>query len=367
MSGFQKQVNTYQAPAVDGDFASSNPRVVFLAGEGALIAGAAGVNAAKFAWVSGIKAYSYGTYPAAPQGFVANSLQASNAFLAESGTLIAAGMPVTVYEKADFWVKNSGASTSVIGDTIYATYTNGAATAATAATGAVVTGSVGGSVTAAIGSTSTGTGSGTDLTLSSLTGYVSIGDKVSGTGVPAGTTIVSQTSGTTGLAGVYVTSAATTSSAATITTFGTKLKVTAVGSGTVQIGDAISGTGVPSGAIISTFDSGTAGGVGIYGIDRTASAYAAGTTVTIVSTTLVVTAITSGTIAVGMPVTGSNITANTIITGTVTTLAGTAGYVLSLGSTAASTTVTGVGGVATTFKARTVAAVGELMKISNWS
>jgi hypothetical protein len=66
----------------------------------------------------------------------------------------------------------------------------------------------------------TGTGSGTNLTTSAVTGIILIGDTVAGTGVPAGTTIVSQTSGTTGGAGVYVTSVATTSSGASLTSGG---------------------------------------------------------------------------------------------------------------------------------------------------
>lgn len=66
----------------------------------------------------------------------------------------------------------------------------------------------------------TGTGSGTNLTTTSVTGAILPGDSVSGTGVPAGTTIVSQTSGTAHGAGVYVTSAATTSSGASLTSGG---------------------------------------------------------------------------------------------------------------------------------------------------
>lgn len=66
----------------------------------------------------------------------------------------------------------------------------------------------------------TGTGSGTNLTTTSVTGIIKVGDTVTGTGAPAGTTIVSQTSGTTGGAGVYVTSAATTSSGASLTSGG---------------------------------------------------------------------------------------------------------------------------------------------------
>lgn len=66
----------------------------------------------------------------------------------------------------------------------------------------------------------TGTGSGTNLTTTSVTGVIKVGDTVTGTGVPAGTTIVSQASGTSGGAGVYVTSAATTSSSASLTSGG---------------------------------------------------------------------------------------------------------------------------------------------------
>jgi hypothetical protein len=68
------------------------------------------------------------------------------------------------------------------------------------------------------GATFTGTGSGFNLTASSVTGVIGSGDVISGTGVPSGTTIITQTSGTPGGAGVYVTSASTTSSGATITT-----------------------------------------------------------------------------------------------------------------------------------------------------
>jgi hypothetical protein len=66
------------------------------------------------------------------------------------------------------------------------------------------------------GATFTGNGSGTNLTASAVTGLIGLGDVVTGTGVPANTKIVSQTSGTTGGAGVYVTNNATTSSSAAL-------------------------------------------------------------------------------------------------------------------------------------------------------
>lgn len=68
-----------------------------------------------------------------------------------------------------------------------------------------------------IGASFTGTGSGTTLTAASVTGEISVGDLVVGTGVPGATTIVQQLTGTPGGAGTYETSNATTSSGNALT------------------------------------------------------------------------------------------------------------------------------------------------------
>ena len=299
--GFQKQVNLTPAPAVAGDFASSNPRATVLAGPGGLVAGALGVNVGKFAWVDddGVTVQSFGTATKAPQGFVHREQQALiQQYLAESGMNIPQGFPVVLHNEGDFWAKLAGDNAATIGAAIYADYSNGDVCAVAAPAGA--------SVTASIGATFTATGTGTSLVVTSVTGRISIGDKIAGTGVTAGTTIAAQVSGTPGGAGTYTTSAATTAAAATVTAFGIVLNVTAVGSGVLEVGDPVSGTGIPSGAVVASQVSGTAGGVGIYTLDTTATAYAA------------------------------------------------------------STTVTAVGGVLTAFKAQSAAAVGELVKISTW-
>jgi hypothetical protein len=75
----------------------------------------------------------------------------------------------------------------------------------------------------------TGTGSGTTLTASSVSGSIQPGQTVSGTGVPSGTTIVAQltntsSTGTPGRSGTYQTSQATTSSGASLTTSGVPTK-----------------------------------------------------------------------------------------------------------------------------------------------
>jgi hypothetical protein len=79
--------------------------------------------------------------------------------------------------------------------------------------------------------TFTATGSGTNLTVSSVFGVITVGDTISGTGIPAGTTITGQTSGTTGGAGVYTTSVATTASAAAVTRTPTMVLTSPTGTG----------------------------------------------------------------------------------------------------------------------------------------
>jgi len=70
--------------------------------------------------------------------------------------------------------------------------------------------------------TLTATGSGTNLTVSAISaGVVELGCTIAGTGIPAGTKIVSQTSGTQGVAGVYVTDQATTGTASAVEVLGT--------------------------------------------------------------------------------------------------------------------------------------------------
>lgn len=123
---------------------------------------------------------------------------------------------------------------------------------ACAFTGAISTTTL--TVSAVTSATFTGTGSGTNLTASSVTGTIYPGYIVTGTGVPSNTTIVSQTSGTPGGAGVYVTSQATTSSGASLTAEG----VLAVGQFLYDAtGDLAAGT------YITALESGT-GGTGTY-------------------------------------------------------------------------------------------------------
>src|SRR5690349_3642775 len=137
---FQTSVGVQPAPAVAGDFASSNPRWTALAGPGGLLAGTAGVTIGRFAWLSqqvidvdnaAAIVNSFGTGPVG--GFVHREQQALiTAFLADSGMTIPSGFPVSLFTGGDFWVKNEGATAAQAGQYAYAAFGNGAASFAAA-------------------------------------------------------------------------------------------------------------------------------------------------------------------------------------------------------------------------------------------
>ena len=128
--------------------------------------------------------------------------------------------------------------------------------------------------------TGVGTATGTSLAVTTVAGSIAIGATVSGLGVPAGTVILQQISGTAGAAGTYLTNQATTAAAAPLaftpppvspvvatgtgaSTGTTALTMTAV-AGTIAIGSTVSGSGVPPSTSILAQQSGTAGSSGVY-------------------------------------------------------------------------------------------------------
>jgi len=135
MAGFQNVINQYQAPGVEGGFASTNPHATFLAGEGALVAGDAGVTIGRFAWVVDGVASNAGN--GAPSGFVHRDGQASiTVWLAEASNLVQPGREITLMTAGDFWARTSTAATR--GQKIFASLTTGQVQ--TAAAGATVAG-----------------------------------------------------------------------------------------------------------------------------------------------------------------------------------------------------------------------------------
>ncbi len=378
MTGFQKQVNLTPAPAVAGDFASANPRTTVLAGPGGLVAGVGGVTVGKFAWVDdadGVTVHSYGTFTGKPSGFVHREQQALiQNYLAESSMNVPAGFPVTLHNEGDFWAKVEGSTAATVGAAVYATYSDGSITIGSAATGASVTAAMGSTNTASLGATFTASANTdpTKIDVTAVTGLISIGDTVGNvTGIAGSQTIVSQDAGgTPGGAGTYKLSGTNTASAVTATCFGSVVKVTAR-TNLISIGETISGgAGFPTGATVATQVSGTAGDTGVYTMSARGTAYVASATgVTTFGNVLNVTAIGSGTLHVGEAVSGSGIPSGAVIASQVSGTAGSVGvYTLDIPATAyaASTTVTGTNGVATSWVCKSVAAVGELVKISTW-
>lgn len=273
---FQTRVNNYNPPAVEGDFASANPRATAITIPGGFVAGPGGVRVGRFAWVAndGRTVNNFAAGAVKPTGFVHRDQQGLiEVYLEESSMYIPEGFPVTLHNAGDFFVIVKG-NAATVGESVYASYADGSANFGAAPTGASVTG--------AIGATFTATGTAESLVVTAVTGLISIGDTIAGTGVPAGTTIVAQVSGTTGGAGTYTTSGNTTVAAATVTSFGTTLNVTAVGSGTLNVGDAVTGTNVPAGTTVIAQVSGTPGGVGVYTLSAPAAQYVASETVTAV-------------------------------------------------------------------------------------
>lgn len=268
-SGFQTQVQYGPAPGVEGDFASTNPRAVVLAGPGGLIAGPQGLTVGRFAWCSfafidgdGAPAAANNFGSGAVFGFVHREQQALiTAYLGYYAQVIPAGMPVTLFDAGDFWVRNAGAAQANPGMKAYASYADGSITFA--ATGAPATASGSASSIAASTFSVTGIVSGDTLTVSVVgSGTVVPGATISGTGVASGTQIVSQISGTTGGIGVYTLSIANQTATASETISGTYGTLTVGGTvaGVWGVGATISGTNVVAGTAITALGTGTGAG-----------------------------------------------------------------------------------------------------------
>jgi hypothetical protein len=374
--GFQTEVNLVQAPAVEGDFASANPRSVVLAGPGGLVAGLLGVVVAKFAWVGPDfrTTDSFGTAPNAPDGFVHRDQQGLiENYLQEYSMVVPQGFGVTVHNTGDFWARNLGPAALTKNQQVYAGYSDGGVYSAAPA-GVAATASLGSTNTAALGSTSTGTAvaaNANEIDITAVTGVLSIGDNISGVGILPNTVIIGQVSGTTGGAGRYTLSEANTAAAATITTFGETVVVTAT-TGLISIGDTISGgAGFPVGAVVLSQVSGTTGGAGTYLISAPGTAYTASATgVTTFGAVLKVTAVASGILTPGMPITGTNLPATSIASQVSGTPGGVGVYNLFLPGTqyVAAESITTVGGILSGWYAAPTnqgdGAVGALVKIS---
>jgi hypothetical protein len=277
MTDLQTQVYVQPSPAVEGDFASANPRFSVLSGPFALQAGVSGITIARFVWWQPTPldpneaprvVNNYGAGPVT--GFVSRRMGAAliQTYLQSNSMLIPAGFPVTVMNGGDFWVRNYGAGQALLGQKCYADLLTGKPSFA--ATASPSTSSFTGVIAA---ETSSVTGSITDniLTVSAVSsGTLYAGTTISGTYVATGTQINSQLTpllageALGGIGRYYVSIGEQIVASTTISgTYG-QLTVSAL-TGSVVIGGLLGGgsyTG-PAGVYITAGISGT-GGTGTY-------------------------------------------------------------------------------------------------------
>ena len=216
---FPTSVNQFLAPAVAGDFASTNPRNSVIAGPGGLVAGTGGVTCGAFCWQAASAAtVAYvslsstalntvlgSTSQGAPTGFVARTPMAAliTTYLAETSFVIPAGFAVTAYNEGDFWALTPAACT--IGQKVFASLVNGS----------IYPGTAGGTIA---GATLTGTVATTVLTVSAQSvNPIVVGAKV--VGLSPATYIASFGTGTGGTGTYNLTTSGATGTATGTTNY----------------------------------------------------------------------------------------------------------------------------------------------------
>jgi hypothetical protein len=267
-------VNTQPAPAVAGDFASTNPRFTVDAGAGGLVAGALGVYVGRFAWLSaefldGDNAPSvvnnFGTGPVG--GFVHREQQGLiTNYLEEASMRVPQGFPITLFSGGDFWAVNDGAAEALPGMKAYARFADGKVTFAASGspdTNGSVTGTIDPETNGFVASINDNVLDVTEVT----SGTLEIGTIIAGAGVAAGSQIVAQLSGDAGGVGTYALSIPeqVVASEAMTGSYGLFTAVSGL-SGAFGVGDILSGSGgggVTAGTTITALKTGD-GGLGTY-------------------------------------------------------------------------------------------------------
>lgn len=213
--GFQQVINREPAPAVAGDFASANPRTSVVPPiPGSYVVGDANVRVGYFAWgaddgkvYSSLAAAAAAGHPTI--GFVARQPNEPSAmitaFLGEAIMTLQIGREVTLMSSGDYYVDLPGADPT---EGVFALATTGAPslvddattepTGFTAASQAKVN-----AVTNAATTIALNTGIMTVAVVAS--GVIEVGQRVTGTGVPAQTYVTQQLTGVAGGAGTYAT------------------------------------------------------------------------------------------------------------------------------------------------------------------
>lgn len=125
MADFQATVNYQPGVAIEGDFASANPRQTTLAGDSELVAGSSGVIVGRFGWITSGVVDNTGS--GAPDTFISRTSNVAmiDTFLSAYSMTVPTGSPVTGHSAGDFWVKNGSASANTVGEKVFAITANG--------------------------------------------------------------------------------------------------------------------------------------------------------------------------------------------------------------------------------------------------
>jgi hypothetical protein len=138
---FPRTINVTQAPGVEGDFASANPRHSALSVAGGFLAGPAGLTIGRFAWADPTGTLLSNTGTGAPTCFIHRAEQAVIiGWLDEFSMTIPPGLEVgEMFDGGDFFARNAGVTAASRGMKAYASLADGSISFA--ATGATVAGS----------------------------------------------------------------------------------------------------------------------------------------------------------------------------------------------------------------------------------
>lgn len=290
---FQNFVGTQPAPGVAGDFCDANPRYSAIAGPGGFVSGS-NLFVGRFAWATSpldgdnAPAVLNSNGSGAVAGFLKRNQQSIfTQYLQEASMQLAPGFQCgDLFSAGSFWAVNSGSGQAIIGQKAYANFANGLVTFA--ATGSP-TGGASATSSAITAGTSSFTGSitGNLLTVTgAVTGTIYPGTTISGTNVASGTIVQSQASGTSGGDGVYYVSIPEQTVAATTIsgTYGILTIGTVVTAG-FAVGNVVTGSAgatVTSGTTITALITGT-GGAGTYAVTPTQSSSSGTISVTAVN------------------------------------------------------------------------------------
>jgi hypothetical protein len=263
MTGFQTFVNTDLPVAVEGDFASANPRASMLSIGSQLVAGSAGVVVGRFGRALLADGSITNAKPAGASrlGFIHRDQPALiTGWLQQASMVVQAGLEMTMFDMGDFWARFAGGA--AVGQKVFASNLDGAAEAGTAGSPPAVN-----SFTAAAGAAFTGSIATNVLTVTAVAdGALSVGDLITGAGIIGDVFISSLGTGTGGTGTYNLSATPGTIASEAMVASSTVMIVSAVGSGTLVAGQELSGTGVTAGTAIAAQLTGSAGAAGRYSI-----------------------------------------------------------------------------------------------------